>query len=123
VNIALTPAQGCVFSWSIDASAGFASYTASTAVPNAAWVKLSRIGNTYVGACSADGVSWTIAGSAVPGGVGVTADIGMFASAVNAGASDRLRAVFDQWRMSDTGPSGDAAVAIEYFHARLAITS
>jgi hypothetical protein len=117
-NIAITPGQGCVFSWAPDPAAGLTSYTSTRAVANPAWVRLSRVGNAYVGSCSADGANWTIVGSAVPGGIGLAADVGMFASAANAGGSDRARATFDQWKMTDEGSSGDSAMAIEYFHAR-----
>jgi hypothetical protein len=117
-NIAITPGEGCVFSWAKDAGAGLLDYTATRAVGAPAFVRMTREGDTYVGWCSADGVRWTIVGSAVPGGISATADVGMFASAANAGGSDRLIATFDHWRLSSGNGSAGKALAIEYFHAR-----
>ena len=92
-NIAVTPNHGCVFSWAKDTAAGLIDYTSSATVSTSAWLRMTRIGNTYVGACSADGENWTIVGSAVPGEIDTTADVGMFASATNSGGSDRLSAL------------------------------
>ena len=117
VNIAITPAHGCVFSWSKSADAGLADYTAAVNVGAPAWLRLSRIGNTYVGSCSADGIAWTVVGSAVPDALADTADVGMFATAANAGGSDRVVARFDGWQLAQGAAAGNRQVAIEYFHA------
>jgi hypothetical protein len=117
-NIAITPANGCVFSWAPDPTAGLTSYTSSSTIVGPAWVRLSRVGDTYVGACSADGAHWTIVGSAAPGGLGASADVGMFATAANGGGSDRAFAAFDQWQITDAGPSGDSALGVEYFESQ-----
>lgn len=120
VNIAITPGNGCVFSWAKDSTTGLRDYTKSTAIVAPTWVRLSRIGNVYVGACSSDGVAWTIVGSAVPGDLASTADAGMFASAANGGASDRLLAKFDHLELiPGTGlpTGGTKQIAIEFFHA------
>jgi hypothetical protein len=98
-NIAVTPANGCVFSWAKDPTKGLRDYTRSGVFVAPTWLRMSRIGNVYVGACSADGVNWTVVGNAIPGDLGSTADVGMFASAANDGAADRVLATFDQWSL------------------------
>lgn len=116
-NIAVTPGHGCVFSWAADAAAGLGNHAESASFAAPSWVRLERVGTTYVGSCSADGVAWTIVGSAVPGGIDDAADVGMFAVAANGGASDRLRATFDRWSFTPGAGQGDRQIAIEYFHA------
>src|SRR5207248_607183 len=116
-TIAVTLGHGCVFSWASDVSKGLANRSISTIISAPRWVRLTRVGNTYVGSCSADGVEWTIVGSAVPGGLGGTADVGMFASAGNGGASDRLTAAFDNWTLVSGNGNGNTQMAVEYFHA------
>jgi hypothetical protein len=119
-NIAITPGHGCVFSWANDPTTGLLDYSEFTAVAAPTWVRLTRIADTYVGSCSADGIEWTIVGSASPGGLASKADVGLFASAANGGASDRLVAAFDNWSLiPGTGSSGKQ-IAIEYFHAGFA---
>jgi hypothetical protein len=119
-NIAITPDRRCVFSWAIDSLTGLRDYSEFTAIAAPTWVRLTRIGDTYVGLCSADGIEWTIVGSAIPGGVAITADVGLFASAGNGGASDRLVATFDNWTLSPGTGSSGKQIAIEYFHAGFA---
>ncbi len=116
-NIAITPGQGCVFSWAKDPAAGLRDYTSSSAVTAPAWVRMTRVNTAYVGACSADGVSWTIVGSAIPGGIADNADVGMFAAAANAGAADRLVATFDHWTLTPGAGSSGKQITIEYLHA------
>jgi Alpha-N-acetylglucosaminidase (NAGLU) tim-barrel domain/Alpha-N-acetylglucosaminidase (NAGLU) C-terminal domain/Alpha-N-acetylglucosaminidase (NAGLU) N-terminal domain/Repeat of unknown function (DUF5648) len=119
LNIAITPGNGCVFSWAKVSDAGLRDATRSTNIAAASWVRLSRLGDVYIGACSADGIAWTIVGSAVPGEVAATADVGMFASAANGGASDRFFATFDHLALvpAAASPAPAKQVAIEFFHA------
>jgi hypothetical protein len=118
VNIAITPGQGCVFSWAPDPTTGLSMYTQIAAITAPAWVRLTRAGTSYVGSCSADGQHWMIAGAAAPGGIGSVADVGVFATAANDGASDRLTAYFDTWTFGSAPMTSGSALAIEYFHAR-----
>jgi hypothetical protein len=115
-NIAVTPGHGCVFSWAKDSTAGLLDYTSSAAMVAPTWIRLRRIGNTYVGECSVDGVTWTIVGSAIPGDITTSADVGVFASAATGGAADRLLAKFDHWSLLAGAGSGGKQIAIEYFH-------
>lgn len=117
VNIAITPGHGCVFSWAADTTEGLARATSIDGFTPPGWVRLSRVGDTYVGSCSVDGVHWSIAGSASPSDLGITADIGMFASAVNGGGADRLVASFDDFGITSRTATGDRQIAIEYYHA------
>ena len=115
-NIAITPGRGCVFSWAPDAAQGLTRYLAAPSFVAPVWIRLARVGDTYVGSCSKDGVVWTIVGSSVPGQVEAASDVGMFASAGNGGASDPFVASFDAWNLQ-AGSIGDKQLAIEYFHS------
>jgi alpha-N-acetylglucosaminidase len=115
-NIAVTPGQGCVFSWAPDSDRGLDHYLAAPSFAAPTWIRLARVGDAYVGSCSKDGVEWTIVGSAVPGQRGAASDVGIFAVAGNGGASDPFTATFDTWNLR-AGPAGDRQLAIEYFHS------
>ncbi|HVO88862.1 MAG TPA: alpha-N-acetylglucosaminidase [Casimicrobiaceae bacterium] len=117
-NIAITPAHGCVFSWASDAASGLTTFIESTALAAPRWVRMTRVGNTYVASCSEDGTRWTVVGGASPGGLGDRADVGMFASAANGFDSDRLIARFADWSLRADAPAQDRALAIEYVHAQ-----
>lgn len=99
--LALTPAHGCAMSWnsgsngSIDRHAEVATFTAPL------WLRLERVGDTFEGSCSVDGTTWTSVGTATPSGIAATADVGLFASAVNTGQSDRVLGVFSDFSLDD----------------------
>ncbi|MEU7900448.1 alpha-N-acetylglucosaminidase TIM-barrel domain-containing protein [Nonomuraea sp. NPDC049152] len=88
VNIALTPGQGCVFSWDNDNNGSFDRYTALSAIKAPAFVRLARTGDTVTGSCSSDGKTWTEAGSA-PAPADVALDAGLFMTATNGGSQAR----------------------------------
>jgi len=115
-NIAVTPGQGCVFSWAPDAGQGLTRYLAQPSFAAPVWVRLRRVGDAYVGECSRDGQAWTIVGSAVPGSSPAATDVGMFATAANGGGSDLAVAAFDSWQTRSAAASGQR-LAVEYFHA------
>jgi hypothetical protein len=116
-NVAVTPGQGCVFSSAQSAGAGLLQQSRFAAFHAPVYVRMQRIGSVYVGSCSADGTNWTVVGSALAGHAGDAADVGMFATAANAGGSDRAVATFDEWTL-DTGSGTDgSALAVEFLHA------
>ncbi|GLZ77962.1 hypothetical protein Afil01_27690 [Actinorhabdospora filicis] len=87
-NIGLTPDNGCVFSHD---SNNDGTTDRNLKVPGLSaplWVRLSRTGDTVTGSCSADGLTWTVAGSfTVPAGVPL--DAGLFMTAANGGNGAR----------------------------------
>ncbi|MBI0292936.1 alpha-N-acetylglucosaminidase C-terminal domain-containing protein [Streptomyces sp. PRKS01-29] len=83
VNLAVTPSNGCALSWDSDGNGTFDSIELAGSLAAPAHLRLTRSGATYTGECSADGVSWTIVGTATPGGGADTQDIGVFMTAAN----------------------------------------
>ena len=83
VNIAVTPGNGCAFSWDSDNNGRLDSVTSKNGFSAPAYVKLSRTGNLYTGFCSSDGITWTTVGQANLQGATEAQDIGLFMSAVN----------------------------------------
>lgn len=101
VNIALTPAHGCVFSWDSDGNGTFDRYTARAGVEAPVFVRLALTDDRVTGSCSNDGTAWTDAGSA-SALAGVDLDAGLFMSAANGGSGARGIVEFDGFRL-DTG--------------------
>ncbi|AKU15407.1 alpha-N-acetylglucosaminidase TIM-barrel domain-containing protein [Luteipulveratus mongoliensis] len=97
VDLAVTPANGCVLSWGSGATGTLNTFRQVTGVSAPVWLRLTRKGATYVGECSTDGQTWQTVGTATPGGVGADADAGVFSSAANSGATDRVTATFSGW--------------------------
>jgi regulation of enolase protein 1 (concanavalin A-like superfamily) len=53
------------------------------------WLKLTRSGTTFTGYYSTDGTTWTPAGSATVASAAAAEDVGMIATAHNAGVLGR----------------------------------
>lgn len=100
VNLAVTPANGCVLTWSGGTAGVLDQVAARSGFTAPVWLRLTRVGSAYRGECSSDGVTWTMVGTAGPGGVGTSADVGMFSSAANAWNTDRLTGVFSAWSLT-----------------------
>ena len=84
VNLALTPANGCVLSWDATGDGRLESYANAAGFRDAAYLRLERDGNTYIGQCSSDGRTWTQVGSAtLPSDT--AADVGLFMTAAGSG--------------------------------------
>jgi hypothetical protein len=107
VALALTPANGCALTWNSATSGSLDTHRNDSSFSGSAWLRLTRAGDTLVGACSHDGVEWTVLASATPAGLRGTADAGIFASAVNSGASDRVLAAFSDWSDGSITPTPD----------------
>lgn len=83
VNIAVTPSNGCVFSWDANGDGMFESVASKAGFAAPVYIKLDRAGSKFTGACSSDGTAWTTVGTAnVPSGAEMQ-DVGLFMSAVN----------------------------------------
>ncbi|MFE7243059.1 alpha-N-acetylglucosaminidase TIM-barrel domain-containing protein [Streptomyces sp. NPDC057580] len=100
VNLAVTPSNGCALSWDSDGNGQFDSIELAVAVAAPAHLRLTRSGDTYTGECSPDGVSWTKVGTATPGGVADTQDIGVFMTAANGWTGTRGIAGFEDFSVS-----------------------
>ena len=97
-NIAVTPDNGCVFSFDSNGG-GRLDRTAQAPGSAPLWVRLSRSGVTVTGSCSADGTTWTAAGSfAVPAGAAL--DAGLFMTAANGWTGTRGAVEFDGFVVS-----------------------
>lgn len=96
--LALTPGNGCALTWNSNANGSLDTHLNDAAFAGSAWLRIVRTGNSFVGSCSDDGTSWTTIGIATPAGFDMSvADAGLFSSAVNSGASDRVLAGFSTW--------------------------
>jgi len=112
VVLALTPGNGCALTWNSGTNGSLDTHRNVTGFSGSAWLRLLRNGKTFVGSCSTDGVNWTTIGTATPAGFSAdTVDAGLFSSAVNSGASDRILAVFSDWSIyRASGPQAWASV-------------
>ncbi|MFK4084851.1 alpha-N-acetylglucosaminidase TIM-barrel domain-containing protein [Kribbella sp. NPDC020789] len=100
-DLAITPDNGCVYSWDSDGNGSLDQYRNVTGRAAPQWLRLIRTGDTLTAACSPDGTTWTtVATSAVP--AGAVLDGGLFMSAANGGSGARGAAEF-------TGFSGPGA--------------
>jgi len=110
--LALTPGNGCALTWNSGTGGSLDTHRNNSAFSGSAWLRMVRTGSSFVGSCSDDGKSWTTIGTAVPAGIGADAvDAGIFSSAVNTGASDRVLAGFSKWSVREvTAPTASAAV-------------
>ncbi|MBB6034180.1 alpha-N-acetylglucosaminidase [Phytomonospora endophytica] len=93
-NIALTPDKGCVFAHDSNNDGTIDRNLQAPGFSAPLWVRLTRVGDTVTGSCSADGTKWTDAGSfVVPAGVPL--DAGLFMTAANGGSGARGAVEFD----------------------------
>lgn len=69
--MALTPSNGAAFQRRPTAD-GYSQHTGLAGLTSPRWLRLQRVGSTFTGSVSADGVTWTVVGSAtvtLPGAV------------------------------------------------------
>lgn len=93
-NIAVTPDNGCVFSYDSNGDGTLDRTAQLTGLTTPLWVRLTRTGDTVSGSCSTDGTTWRMAGSfAVPARAAL--DAGLFMSAANGGSGARGAVEFD----------------------------
>jgi regulation of enolase protein 1 (concanavalin A-like superfamily) len=105
--MAITPGSGAIFEERITASSASTSTTTS-GLTAPYWVRLVRSGTTFTGFTSADGVTWTQAGSAVIA-MGATVDIGLAVTSRNNGVLNT--ATFDHVSIDQTPTVATAAAA------------
>lgn len=102
-NIAVTPGNGCVFSWDANGDGRLDSTRQAPSFTVPVHLRLTRRGSTFAGECSADGVTWTEVGSAaLPAAAAV--DAGVFMSAVNVISGATGLAEFDGFRNESVPP-------------------
>ncbi|WP_422657762.1 alpha-N-acetylglucosaminidase TIM-barrel domain-containing protein [Paenibacillus sp. EC2-1] len=83
VNIAVTPSNGCVFSWDANGDGMFESVSSKAGFAAPVYIKLDRAGTKFTGSCSSDGTTWTTVGTANVPSSAEKQDVGLFMSAVN----------------------------------------
>ncbi|WP_328993159.1 alpha-N-acetylglucosaminidase C-terminal domain-containing protein [Kribbella sp. NBC_01245] len=99
LNIAVTPQNGCVFSYDSNNDGTLDRFAQLTGLTAPLWVRLTRVGDTVTGSCSTDGTTWRAAGTTtVP--PGATLDAGLFMTAANGGSGTRGAAEFTTFHIS-----------------------
>jgi len=81
LNFAVTPSNGCVLSWDANGDGKLESYTNKTGHTAPSYLRLTRSGTTFTGACSSDGSQWTTVGSATITQAAAKQDVGIFMTA------------------------------------------
>ncbi|NGO07179.1 alpha-N-acetylglucosaminidase [Streptomyces sp. HC44] len=96
VNLAVTPSNGCVLSWSSgeDGRIDRIETAGSTSAP--LMLRLTRSEAAYTGAYSTDGTTWTTVGTATPGAAAAAQDVGVFMTAAHGGQGTRGIVEFGQ---------------------------
>ncbi|MFC0629244.1 alpha-N-acetylglucosaminidase TIM-barrel domain-containing protein [Kribbella deserti] len=98
LNIAVTPSNGCVFSYDSNHDGTLDRFSQVTGLTAPLWVRLSRVGNTVTGSCSRDGISWQTAGTTAIS-VDTALDAGLFMTAANAGSGTRGAVEFSTFEL------------------------
>ncbi|MFF9864229.1 alpha-N-acetylglucosaminidase [Streptomyces sp. NPDC013953] len=107
LNLAVTPASGVALTYDADGDGALDTYRRITGpgcrVP--LLLRLSRAGDAYTGACSADGgATWRTVATVRVRGAAPVQDAGLFMTAANGGGGERGTAVFS--RPTGWGTSG-----------------
>ncbi|WP_369386639.1 alpha-N-acetylglucosaminidase TIM-barrel domain-containing protein [Streptomyces sp. CG1] len=100
VNLAVTPANGCVLSWDADGNGGFDSIATAVSTAAPAHLRLRRDGTAFVGECSTDGTTWTEVGTATPARTAATQDAGVFMTAASGRTGGRGIATFTNFTVT-----------------------
>ncbi|OJU41234.1 MAG: hypothetical protein BGN97_15955 [Microbacterium sp. 69-10] len=96
--LALTPSNGCALTWNSKSTGSLDTHRNNATFTGSAWLRMDRVGSTFIGSCSQDGQSWTTIGTATPTGFDASpSDAGVFSSAVNSGGADSVVAGFSKW--------------------------
>lgn len=80
LNLAVTPANGCVLSFDANNDGRLETFRQSVSFTAPVHLRLSRNGDTFTGECSTDGESWTQVGSATVAAADAS-DVGLFMTA------------------------------------------
>ncbi|MGS2619416.1 alpha-N-acetylglucosaminidase TIM-barrel domain-containing protein [Micromonospora sp. LZ34] len=105
LNLALTPANGCVLSWDSNNDGRLDSIRQDRSFTSSAHLRLSRDGDRFLAECSTDGATWIQVGSALVPAVDVS-DAGLF---MTAASSSRGLAQFTGFNVGEvSGPEPPA---------------
>ncbi len=99
LNLAVTPANGCVLTWDGDGDGRFDSVRQLTGFAAPVHLRLTRTGGNYTAECGPDGRTWQTVGTATPAASAPTADIGLFMTAANGWTGTRGIAEFADFRL------------------------
>ncbi|NIK57323.1 alpha-N-acetylglucosaminidase TIM-barrel domain-containing protein [Kribbella shirazensis] len=105
-NVAITPDNGCVYSWDSDGNGTLDQFRNVTGRTAPQWLRLTRAADTITAACSVDGTTWTTVGSSVVP-AGAVLDGGLFMSAANGGAGTRGAAEFSGFTLGAPAPASN----------------
>ncbi|MFC9692254.1 alpha-N-acetylglucosaminidase TIM-barrel domain-containing protein [Kribbella sp. NPDC056951] len=110
VNLAVTPANGCVLSSDENGDGRFDTVRTAPGIVAPAWIRLHRGPAGFTGDCSSDGVNWTHVGVVAAPGTKPTQDVGFFMTAANGGNGKTGTAVFDNLQIIPTASKGSTSV-------------
>jgi hypothetical protein len=99
VNLAVTPANGCVLTEDTNGDGLFDATHTAAGFTAPVWLRLHRGPAGFTGECSKDGLSWTRVGVVAAPGTAVAQDAGLFMTAANGGSAGRGLATFDGFRI------------------------
>lgn len=115
--VATTPENGWSFQWDADGDGLLDGQSQTGLVSYPSWLRLERDGTTVTGSYSLDGETWKEIGSATIEETAAVADVGLFASAVNANNPGAISEVdfqgFDiEHPFEECEPFGDAPAVL-----------
>ena len=110
LNLALTPANGCVLSSDPNGDGRLDQYTNATAFRGSVHMRIGRDGNRYTAECSGDGATWTTVGSVVVAS-NAASDVGLFMTAAGSG---RGLAQFSGFSLDTTPPPSGPGAGSHY---------
>lgn len=97
INISVTPDHGCMLSWDSTGDGKLDSKKNETSFNGPAYVKLSRNGSLFTGACSIDGEHWKEVGTVTVPNANNNLDAGVFMTAANGSGDDTGLAQFNDF--------------------------
>lgn len=98
--MAVTPGNGVAFQWR-SSTGGNSTNTNSPGVAAPYWVRIRRVGNTFTGFASPDGVTWTPVGSAV---IAMSATVQVGLAACSGNNAQLTTARFDNVQLATGAP-------------------
>jgi alpha-N-acetylglucosaminidase len=102
LNLAVTPANGCVLSWDADGDGRLDSVRQDTSFAAPVYLRLTRKGTAYTAECGTDGTTWQAIGTVTVGSAAATQDAGVFMTAANGWTGTRGIAEFHSLTITGT---------------------
>jgi type IV pilus assembly protein PilY1 len=91
VIMATTPGNGHTFQYDNNNNGYLDSHITNTSVSYPSWVRLQKVGTTFVGYRSTDGVTWTVHATRTIASAATVQDVGLFVTSHNDGTLSQCR--------------------------------